>query len=182
MVPSWTVVVSYLGYAVLLVTGMACWLIALFDTLVYPRVEAKLLEPRWLDLAQLLMRNVTYALWSGLACAAAAFMLAALPAGEAPAVASHKAYQLRYGAIALCFFGLAYLTQGRMGGFDVDIGAVVVFAWSVWIVASGWRAYAGGAAVAGPTGWWLVAAVDGLALVAFGGLMILIKIQGFRMF
>ena len=183
MLPAWTVTLSYFGYAATLLLGAACWLVALFEYIVFGRVEAGTLGQRWLDVAQLLQRNVYLALWTGLACTLVAFVLAALPAGEpAPAVSSHKAYQLRFGAFALCLLGLVFLAQVRMGGFDADIGAVAIFVWSLWVVVAGWRAYAAGAAVAGPSGWWAVAAVDVLAVLVFGGFAILIKIQGFRMF
>ncbi len=183
MVPAWTVTLSYFGYAAVLLLGAVCWLVALFEYIVYGRVEAGTLGQRWLDFAHLLMRNLHLALWTGLACTVVAFALAALPASEsAPAVSSHKAYQLRFGVFALCFLGLVSLAQVRMGGFDADIGAVAIFAWSLWIVFAGWRAYAGQAAVTGPAGWWLVATVDVLAILVFAGFAILIKIQGFRMF
>lgn len=183
MVPAWTVTLSYLGYAAVLLLGALSWSVALFEYIVYGRVEAGTLGQRWLDVAQLLLRNVHLALWTGLVCAIVAFVLAALPASEStPAVSSHKAYQLRFGAFALCFIGLVFLAQVRMGGFDADIGSVAVFAWSLWVLVSGWRAYAAGLTVAVPAGWWVVAIVDVLAVLVFGGFAILIKIQGFRMF
>ena len=187
MVPAWTVTVSYVGYAAMLAIGAACWLVSLFDTLVYTRVETGRLDQRWLDLSNLLMRRADLAVWASLACAAVAFVLAVLPAADAAPVAgpvarAHKAYLLRYGAIAICFVAVMSLARGRMGGFDADIGSVVLFVWSLWIVVAGWRAYAGDAAIAGPAGWWLAAIVDLLLVALFAFFWIMIKIQGFRMF
>lgn len=183
MLPAWTVTLSYIGYAAMLALGAVCWLLVLFEYIVYGRVENGEMNQRWLDFAHLLMRNLHFALWTGLALAVAAFVLAALPASDpAPAVSSHKAYQMKFGAFALCFLGLTSLAQVRMGGFDADIASVAVFAWALWVIFSGWRAYAGQVAVTGPAGWWLVAIVDGLAVLVFGGFAILIKIQGLRMF
>jgi hypothetical protein len=183
MVPAWTVTLSYIGYAAMLALGAICWLLVLFEYIVYGRVESGELGQRWLDFAHMLMRNLHLALWTGLALAVAAFVLAALPASDtAPAVSSHKAYQMKFGAFALCFLGLISLAQVRMGAFDADIASVAVFAWALWVIFSGWRAFAGQVAVTGPAGWWLLAIVDGLAVLVFGGFAILIKIQGFRMF
>lgn len=183
MLPAWTVTLSYTGYAVMLLLGAACWLVALFGHIVYGRVQGGDLGQRWLDFAQLLMRHLYLAVWTSLALAVAAFVLAALPASDpAPAVSSHKAYQLRFGAFALVFVGLVSLSRVRMGEFDADIASVAVFAWALWILVSGWRAYAGQALVSGPAGWWLAAAADGLAVIAVVAFVIILKIQGFRMF
>ncbi|MGD1879741.1 MAG: hypothetical protein ACFB13_19840 [Kiloniellaceae bacterium] len=183
MVPAWTVTVSYLAYAAMLAIGAACWLASLFDTIVYNRVEMGRLDQRWLDLSTMLMRRADLAVWASLACAVVAFGLAVLPAGDAASVArAHKAYLLRYGAVAICFVAVMSLARVRMGGFDADIGSVILFAWSLWIVVAGWRAYAGEAAIAGPAGWWLAAIVDLLLVALFGFFWIMIKIEGFRMF
>lgn len=183
MVPAWTVTLSYIGYAAMLVLGVVCWLVALFDLVVYRRVERGELGQHWMDFARAAMRYLDAAAWGSLALAAAACLLAALPAGDpTPAVSSHKAFQLRFGAIALLFAGLVSLTRVRMGAFDADIASVAVFAWALWLLAVGWRAHAGGLAVGSPAGWWLAAGVDGLALLAVIALVILIEIQGFRMF
>jgi hypothetical protein len=183
MLPAWTVPLSYLASAIVLALGAAVWLGALAVNILYHRVEAGRLEQRWLDLAYFLTRNLDSVAWAGLACAAAAFVLALLPAGDGAIVdKAHKAYQLRHGAVALAFLALIALTPGRMGAFDVDLGAVVVFAWSLWIVAAGWRAWAGEAAVAGPALWWLALIADLLLLGAFAFFWIMIEIQGFRMF
>jgi uncharacterized membrane protein len=183
MVPAWTVSLSYLGSGVMLALGAAIWLSALFETLVYDRVEMGRLGQGWLTFSQALTRHLDIALWAAVACAAAAFVLAALPAGDAAPVAkAHKAYQLKYGAIAVGFLVLADLARVRMGAFDADIGSVVLFAWSLWVVIAGWRAFAGGVAVAGPALWWLALVVDGLLFAVFAFFFIMINIQGFRMF
>jgi hypothetical protein len=181
MVPSWTITLSYLAYAAMLAIGAACWLTVLFDHIVYARVDAQLLDPRWLDFSKPLYRWARPAIWTSLACATVAFAVAALPA-EGELAGSHKAYQLRAGAVALCLVGLLWLTRGRMGEFDADVGAVLVFAWLLWILATGWMAYLGGTAVTGPTGWWAALAVDGLAVAAFVAFWIYIEIVGFRLF
>lgn len=183
MVPAWTVTLSYIGYAAMLALGVVCWLTALFEFVVYGRVQGGGLEQRWLDFAYLLTRHLYIAVWTGVALGAAAFLLAALPASDAsPAVSSHKAYQLRFGAVALLFVGLVSLTRVRMGAFDADIASVAVFAWALWLIVGGWRAYAGALAVSSPAGWWLAAGADGLAVVAIVAFVILLEIQGFRMF
>lgn len=183
MVPAWTVTLTYIGYAALLALGTVCWLAALFEFIIYGRVQSGALDQRWLDFAYLLMRHLYLAVWAAAALGAAAFLLAVLPASDAtPAVSSHKAYQLRFGAIALLFVGLVSLTRVRMGTFDADVAAVAVFAWALWLLYSGWRAYAGALAVSSPAGWWLAAGADGLAVVAIVAFVILLEIQGFRMF
>ncbi|WP_340118740.1 hypothetical protein [Pelagibius sp. 7325] len=195
MVPAWTVTVSYLGYAVMLAIGTGVWLAALFDTVVYDRVEMGRLGQGWLDFSHILMRGMKAAVWAAVACAVVAFVLAALPAGGAtpvdPDVApdvtpdvtgAHKAYQLRCGAIALAFLVLVGLARVRMGAFDADAGAVVLFAWALWVVAAGWFAYAGGMPVTGPALWWLALAADLLLVGVFALFWIMIEIQGFRMF
>jgi len=191
MVPAWTVTLSYLGYAAMLAIGTAVWLAALFDTVVYDRVEMGRLGQGWLDFSHMLMRGMKAAVWAAVACALVAFVLAALPAGESapvdPNVApdvtgAHKAYQLRCGAIALAFLVLRGLARVRMGAFDADVGAVVLFAWALWVVAAGWFAYAGGTPVTGPAFWWLALTADLLLLGVFAFFWIMIEIQGFRMF
>ncbi|GAB4365812.1 MAG: hypothetical protein Kow00114_23270 [Kiloniellaceae bacterium] len=183
MVPAWTVPLSYLGYAAMLAIGAAVWLAALFDTVVYDRVEMGRLGQGWLDFAQLLMRGMKIAIWAAVACAAAAFLLAALPAAEsAPVAKAHKAYQLRCGAVALAFLVLVGLARVRMGAFDADLGAVLLFAWALWIVIAGWFAYAGGMPVSGPALWWLALIADALLFAVFAFFIVMIKIEGFRMF
>ena len=171
MVANWTITLSYLAYAAMLAIGATCWLTILFDHLVYARVDAQLLDRSWLDFSKLLMRGVRPALWTAFGCGLAGFTLAALPAGEA--VQAHKAYQLRTAAIVLCFVGLLWLTRGRMGAFDVDLAAVVLFAWLLWVLVAGWLAFLAGTPVSGPSGWWLALMVDLLALAAFAAIMLL---------
>lgn len=187
MVPAWTVTLSYIGYAAMLAIGAGVWLAALFDIIVYDKVEMGRLGQGWLDFSRMLMRGMKVAVWMAVACAAAGFLLAALPAGETapvePNVAKvHKAYQLRCGAIALAFLVLLGLARVRMGAFDADVGAVVLFAWALWVVAAGWFAYAGGTPVTGPELWWLALAADLLLLGVFAFFWIMLEIQGFRMF
>lgn len=183
MVPSWTVTLSYIAYAAMLFIGAACWLAVLSEHIVYGRVELQLLDARWLEWSRLALRQVRPALWLGLACGGVAFVSAALPAPAADPVAqAHKAWQLRYGAVALCFLAMLALARGRMGAFDADIAAVVVFAWGAWLLVAGWRAYAGEAAAATPVGWWLALAIDLLLIGAFALLWIIIEIEGFRLF
>jgi hypothetical protein len=176
---NWTVTFSYLGYAAALIVGALCWFGALAQTLIYRRIEVGLLEPAWREVGFWLARNLRYAVAAGLVCALLAFVAAVLPAAEStPAAQSqlaqaHKAYQLRFGAIALCFLGLVYLSGGRMGEFDAEIAAVAVFGWAVWCLVLGWLAFAGAAPVAGPAVWWLALIVDLLALAAFAAIMLL---------
>jgi len=187
MVPAWTVTLSYLGYSIMLAIGAGVWLAALADVIIYDRVETGRLDRGWLDVAHALTRNANPALWTALALGGAAFLLALLPAAEgAPETAgiakAHKAYLLRYGAVALAFLILTGLTTGRMGGFDADVGSAVLFAWSLWILVAGWRAWAGGAAAAGPALWWLALIADLLLIGLFAFFWIMIEIQGFRLF
>lgn len=183
MVPVWTVPLSYFASAAMLAVGAAVWIASLFDHIVYRRVELGRLDQSWLDFSQVLMRGMHVATWIAAACALAAFVLAILPAGEgAPVAKTHKLYQLKFGAIALCFVMLVALARGRMGGFDADVGAAVLFAWALWIVWAGWSGFGGGAAVSGPTLWWLALAADVLAIAGGGFLIVMIEIHGFRMF
>ncbi|HMA15054.1 MAG: hypothetical protein ACM35H_05790 [Bacteroidota bacterium] len=185
--PSGTVTLSYLGYAVALALSAAAWLAALFDHVVYGRAEEGLLDERWRDIAWTVGRQAEPALALAAACGGLAF-LAALPAlfqaGEAAPVAqAHRVYQMKSAAILVCVIGLVALGRVRMGEWDADIAAVAVFAWGAWVVIAGWLAYGGGVAVAGPAGWWLAAGAAVLAVVGIGLLMFLIWLEGgIRMF
>lgn len=183
MVPAWTVTLSYIFSAAMLALGAAIWLTALFEAVVGSQVQMARLDQRWSDFAYKVMSAMNVAVWASIACAVAAFVLAALPAGEAaPLAKAHKAYQLRHGAIAAVLLLLLALSRLRMGAFDADVGAVVLFAWSLWVVAAGWFAYAGATPVAGPELWWLALAADVLLLGTFAFFWIMLEIQGFRMF
>jgi uncharacterized membrane protein len=183
MVPTWTVPLSYAGYAAMLVVGLFCWLAVFFDYAVYTRIDQGLLDPGWRETGRVVYRMFWPAIWGSAACGGLAFLLALLPAGEGETLAqAHKAYQLRAGAILLCLFGLLLLVQGRMGAFDADIASMAVAGWGAWVVIAGWRAYAGDLAVAGPSGWWLVLVVDGLAIAALAAVWIALEINGPRMF
>lgn len=161
-----TVLISYFGYAAMLAIGAVCWLGALARSMIYRRVDAGLLDPAWQEAAFWLSRNLRYAILAACLCALAAFLTALWPAGgDAAVVKAHKAYQLRYGAIALCFVGLIFLAEGRMGEFDAEAAAVVVFAWALWLLVAAWRALAAGTAVGSPALWWLALAADAIGLV-----------------
>lgn len=179
MARHWTVRASYLSYAAMLLVGAVYWSAVVFDYVVFARVEAKLLDERWLDTAYLLMRSVDAGAFMSFALALGAFGFAALPAKSvSPATTSHRAYLRRFGAIALSFCVLVYLTKLRMGRFDVEIGVIVILAWSMWIVVAGWRAWRRDATVTGPTGWWLALVASILAAVAVVGFLILLLVEG----
>lgn len=176
MVPAWTVTLTYVGYAAMLAIAAACWGLILFEYIAQLRFDGGLLDKSGRDAARHLANHAQAALYLGLACGGLAFLLALLPAGEAaPLAQSHKAYQLRAIAILLLVLGIVRVTFGRMGAFDVDIVSVLVFAWAAWVVVSGWLAFAGGAAVSGPGGWWAALAVDVLVAAALAALLILLK-------
>jgi hypothetical protein len=185
--PYWTVTLSYLGFAAVLVLGAGAWLAVLFDHVVYGRVEMGQLDAGWRDIGLMVRRQVKPVLAVALACGGLAFFLA-LPAlfsasEPAPVAQSHRVYQVKSAAILLCLLGLVALARGRMGVFDADIAAVAVFAWGAWVVAAGWYAYAGGAAVAGSAAWWLALGATVIAIVAAVALLILIELEGgIRMF
>lgn len=185
--PAWTVTLTYLGYALVVLLCAVAWLAALFDHLVYGRVELGLLDTRWRDIAWQVGRQAEPALALAAACGGLAFLLA-LPAlfrsaKAAPAAQSHRLYQMKAAGILLCLLLLAWLACGRMGAFDADAAAVVVFAWALWVVAAGWHAEAGGATVDGPAGWWLALGAVGLFLAAVAVLAFLIwREGGIRMF
>ena len=182
MVPAWTVTLSYIGYAAMLLLGAAVWLTALFESVVYSRVQMARLDQRWLDFAYKAMSAMYVAIWAAIACAVAACVLAALPAPDsAPLAKAHKAYQLRHGAIAAILLLLLALSRHRMGALDAEVGAVVLFAWSLWVVAAGWLAYGGGTPVTGPALWWLALVVDVLLLGLFAVFWIMLEIEGIRM-
>lgn len=181
--PGWTVTLTYVGFAALLLIGALGWLVVLFEHVLHGRVELGLLDPGWLETARALRRLVRPALTAGLACGGLAFLLAVLPAAEGDALAqSHKAYQWRAGTILLLFLGLVWLSYGRMGAFDADIAAVLAFAWALWVTLAGWRAHAGEAVIAVPALWWLALTLDALAIAAFAALWIVLEIEGFRFF
>lgn len=161
-----TTVFSYIAYAAMLAIGGVCWLGALARTIIYRRVDVGLLDISWQEVAYWLTRNLSYANLAACLCALAAFLAALWPTGEdAAVVKAHKAYQLRYGAIALCFVGLILLAEGRMGEFDAEAAAVAVFAWALWLLVAAWRALAAGTPVGTPALWWLALAADLVGLV-----------------
>lgn len=185
--PAWTVTLSYLGYAALLLFGGVAWLAALFQHVVYGRTELGLLDARWRDIGWTVGRQAEPVLALGAACGGLAFLMAVpalFHAGEAAPIAqSHRVYQLKGAAVLLCLLGLIALARGRMGEFDADVASVVVFAWAVWVVAAGWHAHAGGAAVTGPPAWWLALGAAVVAVVGIGALLFLIWLEGgIRMF
>jgi hypothetical protein len=131
---------------------------------------------------------MVYAVMVSLACAAAAFVLAALPAGESASelqsqvVQSHKAYLLRCAPVVLGFIVLVSMPWDLHAAGE-EVGSIVFCAWSLWVLVTGWRALSSGIAVSGPAFWWvaLVALLLGLAL--FIGLFFgFIRLEGFRMF
>jgi len=185
--PAWTVTLTYLGYALLVLLCAVAWLAALFDHVVYGRVEMGLLAERWRDIAWAVGRQAKPALTLAAACGGLAFLLALpglLSAPEnAPAAPSHRLYQVKAAAILLCLLLLVWLARGRMGEWDAEVAAAVVFAWALWVVAAGWLAHSGGAAVAGPWGWWLALGAAALFLLAVVVVAFLIwREGGIRMF
>lgn len=185
--PAWTVTLSYFGYVAALALSAAAWLAALFDHLVYARVEQGLLDERWRGIAWAVGRQVEPALALAAACGGLAF-LAALPAlfqadEAAPVAQAHRVYQVKSAAILVCVLGLVALARVRMGAFDADLAAVAVFAWSGWVVIAGWLAYGNGVPITGPAAWWLAAGAAALAVAGIGLLLFLIWLEGgIRMF
>ena len=164
---------TYALYAAVLVIGLGCWFVALFDHLVYARVEAGLLSSSWLDFARFLTRNVRWAIRASLVLVVLATALALWsPSMSDPAHLAQRTHQLRFAAIALLFVGLVSLAGGRMGELDADVSALVVMAWSGWALARGWLALASGASVTGPPGWWLALTADVIGVAAFTAVMI----------
>jgi hypothetical protein len=187
MVPSWTVTLSYVAYAVVLAIGALCWLGALAEVVIYRRVDVGLLDPGWEEAALWLARNLRYGVLAGVLCTAAALVAVLLPAAEAtPAqseiVQAHRGYLLRYGAIAVLLLGLVYLAEGRMGEFDAEVVAAAVFAWALWCLLAGWWALADASPVDAPPLWWLALAADLLAIAAITAFVIAFSRSGFRMF
>jgi uncharacterized membrane protein len=188
MTSSWTVVVSYFGYAAALALGLLCWLGDLASSQIYGRVGDQRLDESWLGSAHWLAENLAYVVMVSLACAAAAFVLAALPVGESAtelqsqAAQSHRSYLLRCLPVVLGFLVLVSMPWD-LHAEGQQVGAAVFGVWSLWVLVTGWRALSSGVAVSGPAFWWvaLVALLLGLAL--FIGLFFgVIKIEGFRMF
>jgi hypothetical protein len=163
----------------MLLAGVVYWSAVVFEYVVFAWVEASLLDDHWLDTAYLLMRSLRFGAGMSFASALVAFGLVAWPAKRgSPVIASHRAYLRRFGAIALSFCTLVSLTKLRMGRFDVEIGTIIVFAWSVWILAAGWRAWTREAVVFGPGGWWLALVANILAVAVVVGFLDLLAVEG----
>lgn len=180
--PAWTVTLSYVGYALALALSAAAWLAVLFEHVIYGRYELGLLDKSARDVGRMVAHQATPMLWLGLTCGGLAFLLAVpalfSSAGNAPVAHAHRVYQMKSAGFLLCLLIFVALTRGRMGVLDVDIVSVVVFAWCVWVVAAGWYAYAGGAAVAGPGAWWLGLGVALLIIAGFAAVVIAFELNG----
>lgn len=180
--PAWTVNVSYFGYTALLVLSAAAWLAALYEHVVHGRYELGLVDKSARDFGRMVAHQGEPALWLGLACGGLAFLLAVpalfSSAESAPVAHTHRVYQMKSVGILFCLLFFVTVARVRMGAFDFDVMSVVVFAWSVWVVASGWYAYAGGKAVAGPEVWWLGLGVALLILAALAAFLIAWELNG----
>lgn len=177
------VTASYAAHAGVLALMAGCWLAVLGETSIYARIEAGTLDASWRDVAHAIARNGEPVVLAAVLAVAAAFLLAQWGSrSERPLERAHRAYLRRVAPIALLLIGLVQLTRGRMGAHDVEIVAVLVFAWGAWAVAAGWRAHRRGRPVTGPAGWQLALAADVLALVAFVALMISLSLHPIRMF
>ena len=144
-------------------------------------------EDAWFEVAFFLSDAMDYVIFLSTVCALLAFVLAVLPAGKAAAVEqdypldqSHRAYQRRYGAVALCFLLLFLLTLQPFG-FYLEIGVAAVLVWSAWIIAKGWRALAGARIVTGPPAWWLGLAANLLFVAGVIALLAAVEFFGFRL-
>ncbi|CAN0448324.1 unnamed protein product [Ectocarpus fasciculatus] len=144
-------------------------------------------EDAWFEIAFFLSDAADYAVFLSIICALLAFVLAVVPAGKAavakqafPLDQSHRAYQRRYGAVALCFLLLFLLTLQPFG-FYLQIGVVALLAWSAWIIVKGWRALAGERTVTGPPAWWLGLAANLLFVAGAVALLAAVELVGLRL-
>ncbi|NIA70943.1 hypothetical protein HBA54_20285 [Pelagibius litoralis] len=188
--------VSYLGYAAMLFLVVIYWLMVLLRSAIYafhsPVEEPSNIvdygrEDAWFEIAVFLSDAADYVIFLSVVCAVLAFASSVLPAGKAatakqdyPLYQSHRAYQRRYGTIALCFLLLFLLTLQPFG-FYLEIAAVAVLAWSSWIIVKGWRALAGERIVTGPPAWWLGLAANLLFVAGVVALLAAVELVGLRL-
>ncbi|WP_340118741.1 hypothetical protein [Pelagibius sp. 7325] len=156
MTVPWTQTYAYLAYVVAVMLAVVNWLGEALADRLYARSADGQLDDRWLEFAHWLAQYLRYFTFTGVLLALVAMLLAAFSAGEPAAVIqSHRGYLLRLSAIVVAALCLSYVGHGDLSRYYIDLAAAVACVWALWVAVAGWRALAGGVAVAGPALWWL---------------------------
>lgn len=156
MTTFWVPTYAYLSYALAILLAIVAWLGALIQHQLYHRVGDGRLDESWLELAHWLAQNLRFFSIAGGLLTLVGLLLAVLTSGEpADVTSAHKSYLLRLAAITFAGLCLGYIGSGDLSRYHLDLLALVVCGWALWGAVAGWRALAGGVAVAAPALWWL---------------------------
>lgn len=152
----WTQTYAYLAYVAAVVLTVVNWFGEVLKNQLYERAADGRLDERWLEFAHWLAQYLRHFTFTGIFLTLLGFLLAAFSAGESAEVAqSHRGFLLRLSAIVLATLCLSYVGHGDLSKYHIDLVAAAACVWALWVGIAGWRALAGGVAVAGPVLWWL---------------------------